>query len=118
MNAHFPRGVGDFVEMFFADFEVVEEEAWELRGGAFADADDADLRAADDADGEMGNFAFEGDGGEESGAACAEDEDGFDHNRFLLVHDCQFAGVESPRVLRKLLSTPRGTRCCCEVERP
>ena len=78
-DAEFPCGLGAFVEVFWWEAEVAVEVEREERGGAFADADDADFRAADDGDVEVREDAFEGDGGDEAGGAAAEDEDLLDH---------------------------------------
>ena len=78
-DAQLPRRLGEFVKAFPADAEVIEEVLGKIRGRAFAHADHADLRAAHDADGDLRELAPERDGGDESGAARAEDEDVLNH---------------------------------------
>ena len=73
-EAEFPSGLGDFVEFFLSDLDVIVEEAGEGDGRAFAYADDADVFRADDQDIERGDFGFEGDGGHKAGAATAQND--------------------------------------------
>ncbi len=78
-DAELPCGLGHGVEMFPVDAEILEEMFGEVWGGPLADADDAKLGAAHDADGELGEFAFQRECREEACAAGAEDEDVANH---------------------------------------
>jgi hypothetical protein len=63
--------------------QVVEEQVRDLRRGAFADADHADVLAAHDADLELRNLLLERQRSQQAGAAAAYDEYGFDHRTSL-----------------------------------
>jgi len=78
-DAELPRRLGEFVEALAGNAEVFEEMPGEIRRGALADADDADGWAAHDPHLELGDSPLDGYGGDETGAAGAEDEDVLDH---------------------------------------
>ena len=78
-DAELPRRLGQLVKAFPADAEVVEKVLREIRRRAFAHADDAQLRAAHHAHGELWDFALERKRRDQAGAARAEDEEVFDH---------------------------------------
>ena len=59
VDAHFPGGFGFVVESAWRDFEIFEEVLGKGNCGAFADADDADIGAADDLNAKLRELAFE-----------------------------------------------------------
>jgi hypothetical protein len=96
-NAKLPRWLSQFVELFSAESQVVEEEPREIRRGAFSYANDAEFRAAHDAQVDLWNLALERDGRQQSGTAGTKDKDVLDHwGDSLTLHawpeECQ-AGV-------------------------
>jgi len=78
-DAEFPGRLREFVEAFPRDAEILEEMPREIRCGALTDADHADGLAAHHLHAELGDLAFDGNRGDETGAAATEDEDVLDH---------------------------------------
>jgi hypothetical protein len=78
LDAQLPGRLRLGVEGLRRELEILEEVPGKDGGGAFADADDADVRAADDADVQMRQLLLERQRGHEAGAAAAQDDDRVD----------------------------------------
>ena len=75
---HLPRRLGFGVKVARLHLQVFEKVPGEHNGRAFADADDPDVRTAHHANGELRNFALQGECSHQTGAAGAKDDDGGD----------------------------------------
>ncbi len=70
-QAHLPNGLGDVEEFFGIDPQIAMQVFGEIDGGAFADADDADVLGADNGDLQVGHAHAQRECRHESGASAA-----------------------------------------------
>ena len=88
VDADLPRWVGDGVEVAGIDAQEVEQEARDVGRSAFADADDAQRRIADNLHAQLGKVALDGERGHQAGTAGTENYYATDHRRHLVRSNC------------------------------
>ncbi len=97
-DSQFPSRLRLRIEIGLPDSEESEKVTWKARCGAFADADDPDLRAAHHADCHRGELQLQRDRRDEPRASGTDDEDVLNHGgTAATVNDSQIGCDTIPR---------------------
>ena len=79
IDAVFPRRPRNAIKIFAAETHVVKDMSRQVGRGAFADADDTDFGAANDANRKLRHFALQGERGKQTSTASTKYDHRFEH---------------------------------------